>query len=250
MSFLDDLFGKKKLIKEIEHFQEKIKILERELKEKNNLLKNLCASNEMLKEEKKLLDKTLDRRIVELENAKDSIDTKIKELVHAEDVMNLYQGIYGELEYDERKEQHVLSEYDEDKGFFDFLKPKNDNNDFNNEQIKTIRYDMEKNLRIIAGAGSGKTQTICAKTAYLIMMKNVPEEKIAMITFTKKASEEMKERVNFFLGEEKSKVAVGTFHSFFIRLYNELKKQFPYVERMGIIGDNPDESRYKKERIK
>ncbi|HHY0837639.1 TPA: ATP-dependent helicase [Bacillus thuringiensis] len=247
MSFLDDLFGKKKLIKEIEHFQEKIKILERELKEKNNLLKNLCASNEMLKEEKKLLDKTLDRRIVELENAKDSIDIQIKELVHAENVMNLYQGIYGELEYDKEKEQHVLSEYDEDKGFFDFLKPKNDNNDFNNEQIEAIRYDMEKNLRIIAGAGSGKTQTICAKTAYLIMMKNVPEEKIAMITFTKKASEEMKERVNFFLGEEKSKVAVGTFHSFFIRLYNELKKQFPYVERMGIIGDNPDESSYKNE---
>ncbi|PEY47872.1 hypothetical protein CN356_31325, partial [Bacillus cereus] len=61
--------------------------------------------------------------------------------MHAEDVMNLYQGIYGELEHDERKEQHVLSEYDEDKGFFDFLKPKNDNNDFNNEQIEAIRYD-------------------------------------------------------------------------------------------------------------
>lgn len=40
--------------------------------------------------------------------------------MHAEKVMNLYQGIYGELEYDEGKEQHVLSEYDEDKGFFDF----------------------------------------------------------------------------------------------------------------------------------
>ncbi|MCI4251552.1 ATP-dependent helicase [Bacillus sp. CCB-MMP212] len=247
MGFLDDIFGKKKLVKEIEQFQEKIKILERELKEKNNSLKNLYASNEKLKEEKKILDKTLDRSIVELEHAKDSITTKIKESVHAEKVMNLYQGIYGELEYDEGKEQHVLSDYDEDKGFFDFLKPKNDNNDFNNEQIEAIRYDMEKNLRIIAGAGSGKTQTICAKTAYLIMMKNVPEEKIAMITFTKKASEEMKERVNFFLDEEKSKVAVGTFHSFFIRLYNELKKQFPYVEQMGIIGDNPDESSYKNE---
>ncbi|WJX08189.1 ATP-dependent helicase [Bacillus cereus] len=247
MSFLDDLFGKKKLIKEIEHFQEKIKFLERELKEKNNLLKNLCASNEMLKEEKQLLDKTLDKRMVELEHAKGSIDTKIKELVYAENVMNLYQGIYGELEYDEGKQQHILSDFDEDKGFFDFLRPKNDNNDFNNEQIEAIRYDMEKNLRIIAGAGSGKTQTICAKTAYLIMMKNVPEEKIAMITFTKKASEEMKERVNFFLGEEKSKVAVGTFHSFFIRLYNELKKQFPYVEHMGIIGENPDEKKYRKE---
>lgn len=60
-------------------------------------------SNQKLKEKKKILDKTLDRRIAELEQAKDSIDIKIKKLVHAEKVMNLYQGIYRELEYDEGK---------------------------------------------------------------------------------------------------------------------------------------------------
>ncbi|WP_414835613.1 hypothetical protein [Bacillus sp. Ba 3] len=75
-------------------------------------------SNQKLKEKKKILDKTLDRRIVELEHAKDSIDIKIKKLVHAEKVMNLYQGIYRELEYDEGKEQHFSSVFDEGKGFY------------------------------------------------------------------------------------------------------------------------------------
>ncbi|MEC2849371.1 hypothetical protein P9X17_31010 [Bacillus cereus] len=63
--------------------------------------------------------------------------------------MNLYQGIYGELEYDEGKEQHVLSEYDEDKGFFDFLKPKNDNNDFNNEQLRLLDMIWKRILELL-----------------------------------------------------------------------------------------------------
>ncbi|MCY9270033.1 UvrD-helicase domain-containing protein, partial [Bacillus licheniformis] len=80
-------------------------------------------------------------------------------------------------------------------------------------------------LRIIAGAGSGKTQTICAKAAYLNMMQNVPEKKIAMITFTNKAAEEMKNRVNEFTNNHKSEIQVATFNGMFRRLYNELKKE-------------------------
>lgn len=99
---------------------------------------------------------------------------------------------------------------------------------------------MEKHLRIIAGSGSGKTQTICAKAAYLNMMQNVPEKKIAMITFTNKAAEEMKNRVNEFSNNHKSEIQVATFNGMFRRLYNELKKEFPYINSLGINGDSPD----------
>ena len=58
----------------------------------------------------------------------------------------------------------------ESKGNNSFFKmmEKRSYNRFNQEQKAAITYDMEKHLRIIAGAGSGKTQTICAKAVYLM----------------------------------------------------------------------------------
>ncbi len=72
-------------------------------------------------------------------------------------------------------------------------------------------------LLIFAGAGSGKTKVITTRIAYLISEYNVSPSRILAVTFTKKASEEMLERVQLaivqsgYRGEEKP--LIGTFHS-------------------------------------
>ena len=67
-----------------------------------------------------------------------------------------------------------------------------------NEEQKKALLSTEGQYLVIAGAGSGKTRTIVYRTVWLIE-NGVPEEKILMVTFTRKASEEMKERLKNIL---------------------------------------------------
>ena len=73
----------------------------------------------------------------------------------------------------------------------------------------------EDNLLILSGAGSGKTTTITAKAKYLIDIKKVNPKSIAIVTFTKKAKEEIEYRVN-----EKMNLGIDvyTFHSLGLKI--------------------------------
>jgi DNA helicase-2/ATP-dependent DNA helicase PcrA len=69
-------------------------------------------------------------------------------------------------------------------------------------------------LLVIAGAGSGKTRTIIYRVAYLLE-NNIPPEKILLLTFTRKASNEMLSRVTSLLNDARAgSIMGGTFHSF------------------------------------
>jgi DNA helicase-2/ATP-dependent DNA helicase PcrA len=72
-------------------------------------------------------------------------------------------------------------------------------------------------LLVFAGAGSGKTRVITNRCAYLIAKDNVSPEQILAVTFTKKAAEEMVERINGMLEKigrrSVSRPLIGTFHS-------------------------------------
>lgn len=108
----------------------------------------------------------------------------------------------------------------------------------NEEQIKAL-LSTEGQYLVIAGAGSGKTRTIVYRTAWLIE-NGVPEEKILMVTFTRKASEEMKERLKNILGVEELKTVVATFHSFCARLIYKYRNLFEMVE-INIMEDGERE---------
>jgi len=83
----------------------------------------------------------------------------------------------------------------------------------------------EKPVLVIAGAGSGKTRVIVHRVSYLIE-KGVDPQSILLLTFTRKASREMLERVETLLGDKRvGNVTGGTFHSFaafILRKYSNL----------------------------
>lgn len=83
--------------------------------------------------------------------------------------------------------------------------------ELNEEQLRALT-SLEGQYLVIAGAGSGKTRTVVYRTAFMIE-KGIAEENILMLTFTKKAALEMKERLENILEKGEIEVTISTFHS-------------------------------------
>ena len=81
-----------------------------------------------------------------------------------------------------------------------------------NDKQKEAVLATEGPCLVIAGAGSGKTKVLTHKIAYLMMQKYVKPWNILAITFTNKAANEMKERVEKLVGEAAKNMWIGTFH--------------------------------------
>jgi len=84
--------------------------------------------------------------------------------------------------------------------------------ELNPAQLKAVE-STEGPYLVIAGAGSGKTRTLVYRVAYLVE-KGIKPDQILLLTFTRKASEEMLRRAAKLLDDRCEKVAGGTFHSF------------------------------------
>ena len=82
-----------------------------------------------------------------------------------------------------------------------------------NEEQKEAVLSEHKYLRIVAGAGSGKTRVLTMRIAHLIQDLGVWPSKILAITFTNKAANEMKERIKKMMPEETSQAWISTIHS-------------------------------------
>ena len=84
--------------------------------------------------------------------------------------------------------------------------------ELNPAQLEAVQSTQGQYL-VIAGAGSGKTRTLVYRVAFLVE-KDVKPEEILLLTFTRKAAEEMLTRASTLLDERCRKVSGGTFHSF------------------------------------
>ena len=87
-----------------------------------------------------------------------------------------------------------------------------------NDRQKEAVVNTEGPCLVIAGAGSGKTKVLTHKIAYLLQEKNVLPWNILAITFTNKAANEMKERIELLVGDKAKDMWVGTFHSICVRI--------------------------------
>ena len=95
-------------------------------------------------------------------------------------------------------------------------------------------------LLILAGAGSGKTRVITFRIAYLIGDGHANPDEVLAVTFTNKASQEMRERVESLIGATASGVWLSTFHSLCARL---LRREAPKIglSRDFVIYDSSDQ---------
>lgn len=93
----------------------------------------------------------------------------------------------------------------------------------------------------VAGPGSGKTKVLTTRIAHLIKNHKQSANSILAITFTNKASKEMKARLNSILGDGASGVTIGTFHSFGSRLLRTAGENHLQTV-LGSNGDNINEN--------
>src|SRR5688572_12561138 len=122
----------------------------------------------------------------------------------------------------------------------------------NPEQREAVQH-TDGPLLILAGAGSGKTRVIAHRIAYLIAEKGVAPWNILAVTFTNKAAEEMRLRVQRLLrGQELfSAPLVSTFHSLCVRiLRQDIEKLNAKYTRTFTIYDQDDSARLIKNCIK
>ena len=89
--------------------------------------------------------------------------------------------------------------------------------DLNPVQLKAV-LETEGPLLVFAGAGSGKTRVLTYRIAYLIQEKRVPPSQIFAVTFTNKAANEMRERVERLFGGSTQGAWISTFHSACVRI--------------------------------
>ena len=87
----------------------------------------------------------------------------------------------------------------------------------NDKQYEAV-INTEGPCLVIAGAGSGKTKVLTHKIAYLMGEKGVKPWDILAITFTNKAANEMKSRVENLVGDAAKDMWIGTFHSICVRI--------------------------------
>ncbi len=127
-------------------------------------------------------------------------------------------------------------------------------NELNETQYEAVTSEA-KYLRIIAGAGSGKTRVLTYRIAYLIGVKHVDPSSIVAITFTNKVAGEMKRRVLSLVDVDEKEMHVSTFHSLAVRILrsNIYRLNFPSSftildeeDQMKIFGDIGKQMGYSK----
>ncbi len=118
-----------------------------------------------------------------------------------------------------------------------------------NDMQELAVYHTDGPLLILAGAGSGKTRVLTHRVAYLIKEKGVEPYQIMAITFTNKAADEMRERIDKLVGFGADQVWVSTFHSACVRILRRFADQVGYKNDFTIY-DADDQKKVVRDIIK
>lgn len=104
-----------------------------------------------------------------------------------------------------------------------------------NDTQRAVINTTEGPLLVIAAAGSGKTRVLTHRVAYLLTQGVKPWE-VLCITFTNKASNEMKERIHAMVGEDAHDIWMGTFHQICLRIIRSQREAIG-LEKITIFTD-------------
>ena len=121
--------------------------------------------------------------------------------------------------------------------------------DLNSEQEKAVR-QTEGPVLVLAGAGTGKTKALTARVAYLIKSLNVRSHNILAVTFTNKAANEMKFRIEEHIGNLSEGLKwIGTFHSICVKILRRHAEKVQLNSNFTIINTD-DQIRLLRQVIK
>lgn len=108
--------------------------------------------------------------------------------------------------------------------------------ELSSRQLEIIKDDTSKNIVVAAGPGSGKTKVLVHKLASLMLLEDVKHEQLLMLTFSRAAAIEFKERLKALVGNAAHFINIKTFHSYCFDL-------------IGKIGSDDDVENVEKEAI-
>ncbi|MFI0462911.1 ATP-dependent helicase [Saccharopolyspora sp. 5N102] len=89
-------------------------------------------------------------------------------------------------------------------------------------------------MLIVAGPGTGKTRTVTHRLAHLVLERDVPAEECLAITFTRRAAEEMTERLHALIGAPAQRMTVATFHAFGLQILREHHRELGLGADFGL----------------
>ena len=120
----------------------------------------------------------------------------------------------------------------------------------NEEQTKPA-LDTQGAVLVTAGAGSGKTRLLTYRICHIISNLHIDPSRVLAITFTNKATNEMRERITNMLGESvASNIWISTFHAMCVRILRENANYFVGYNRFFTIYDTSDKEKLIKKIIK
>lgn len=179
--FLDGLLSKEQYISKREFLNrvnEKKAVLNFfDVLNQSQMLKNFCESNKC--------------SVQEIEDALDQCN-RVEEIV------------------DSHNEQYIKNALVYERDYLDDVLKKIDENIILDEDQRRVILTDEDYCLVIAGAGAGKTTTVAAKVKYLVDRKNIQPSQILVVSFTNKAVNELKEKIN---KELEIDCPIATFHS-------------------------------------
>jgi len=109
----------------------------------------------------------------------------------------------------------------------------------NKQQLQAVT-STEGYVRVIAGAGSGKTKALTSRYAYLVEALGMNASNILCVTFTNKAANEMRNRVKRIIGDENDYGYITTYHGFCVKVLREDINKIQYP-RQFVIMDVEDQ---------
>lgn len=101
-----------------------------------------------------------------------------------------------------------------------------------NDKQKEVAVLTEGTIRVLAGAGTGKTKTMVHRIAYMVNVAGIKPEEILVFSYTNKAVNEFRERIEILLGKKANLVNIYTFHAFAYKMLKQYGN-----EELKIITD-------------